>query len=208
MHTIPTVKNIVFDLGGVILPIEFSRTISALEEAGIADAGGQFNLGHANSIFKDYEEGLIDDETFIRKLQEQTGGQADAATLVKAWNALLLDFPAERIQLLEELGKRYQLYLFSNTNGIHHTDFHRKFSATYDKSFDDFFEKAWYSHLIKRRKPDVAAFEWILADGGLKAADTLFVDDALNNIEGAQAAGMHGFHIVPGISITDIDWNL
>jgi putative hydrolase of the HAD superfamily len=129
--------------------------------------------------------------------------------VISAWNAMLLDFPKERIDLLAELRKKYNLYLFSNTNAIHLAAFQKTFAETFNgASLDGEFTKAWYSHLIKLRKPDVEAYEFVISDGGLNPAETVFIDDALVNVEGARKAGLHGIHLEPGKTILDIDWNL
>jgi putative hydrolase of the HAD superfamily len=130
---------------------------------------------------------------------------ADEA-VIDAWNALLLKFPPERIALLEDLKTRYRLFLFSNTNAIHL----QKFSEIYRQSFpgklEDHFEKAYYSHEMGHRKPDLAGFSKIILENGLDPKQTLFVDDALMNVEGAIKAGLKGLYLPPGMFITDIRW--
>jgi HAD superfamily hydrolase (TIGR01509 family) len=201
------IKNIIFDLGGVILNLDTQRAEEAFVRMGAKDFRKYFALGHAAAFFKDYETGHIDDRQFIDSLKELTGTSAPDEEILGAWNALLLDFPPERIELLKKLSKRYRIFLFSNTNALHLTAFHQIYRDAFGEaagSLDDHFEKAYYSHLLGMRKPDKAPFEHILTENGLIAAETLFVDDALVNVEGAESAGMKGFYLKPGMTILDI----
>ncbi|NML20135.1 HAD family phosphatase [Pseudoflavitalea sp. G-6-1-2] len=202
------IKNIIFDLGGVLLNLDIPKTTAAFEHLGAPEFKNLFGLGRAESFLKAYEVGTINDDEFVSDLQKLTGGKS-RESVVEAWNAMLLDFPKERFELLQQLKERYRIYLFSNTNAIHLTAFSKTFSDTFNgASLDDEFTKAWYSHLIRMRKPDVAAYEYILKDAQLNAGETVFIDDALVNIEGARKAGLHGIHLEPGKTILDINWNL
>jgi HAD superfamily hydrolase (TIGR01509 family) len=199
------IKNIIFDLGGVILNLDNQRTEQAFVAMGAKDFRQYFALGHAASFFKDYETGHISDRQFIDSLKELTGTSAPDQVVVSAWNALLLDFPPERIELLKTLSERYRIFLFSNTNALHQSAFRQIYRDSFGSgSLDDHFEKAYYSHLLGLRKPDKASFEHILKENGLIASETLFVDDALVNVEGANAAGLRGFYLEPGMTIMDI----
>ena len=127
--------------------------------------------------------------------------------IMDAWDALLLNFPQERIRLLDVLKRKYRLFLFSNTNALHL----KKVQSIYRNEFgsgslEDHFEKTYYSHLIHLRKPDAASFEYIIRENNLDPAATMFVDDAQVNVDGANAAGLKGFYLAPGISITDLEW--
>jgi len=199
------IKNIIFDLGGVILPIDISRTTDTFRKLGIGNIDKLFAHGHADSFFKDYEEGKLDDQQFIDQIKKMIKNPVEDKVVIKAWNALLMDFPAERINFLNTLKLKYRIFLFSNTNGIHHKAFLKKYQLISDnENFDNLFEKAWYSHLIKMRKPDVRAFEFVINEGKIDAGETLFIDDALTNVEGAIQAGLQGVHLQPGKTILDL----
>jgi HAD superfamily hydrolase (TIGR01509 family) len=201
------IKNIIFDLGGVIINLDNQLTEDGFVSLGAKSFREYFGHGHAASFFKDYEAGKMDDREFIGALKELTGITASDAEIVRAWNALLLDFPPERIQLLKELGKRYRIFLFSNTNAMHLAALRQIYQDTFgDNGLDGHFEKAYYSHILGLRKPDPESYRQILLENGLKASETLFVDDALINIEGAKAAGLKGLFLEPGTSITDLKW--
>lgn len=201
------VRNIIFDLGGVLLNLDMHQTENAFTSLGVQNFKSLFALGHAASFFKEYEVGTIDDDQFITSLQNLAGIQADRQVVIAGWNAMLRDFPAERVELLQKLKSKYRLFLFSNTNAIHLQSLQQSFSNSYQGNLlDDLFEKTWYSHHINLRKPDLKAFEYVLQDAGLQAGETLFVDDAPVNVDGARAAGIQGYHLEPGKSVLDIPW--
>ena len=199
-----SVQNIIFDLGGVLLNLDVQRTRNAFIELGLTQIDEQFRIGHAESFFKQHETGSITDEEFIESARKLSKPGTTVQQVIKAWNVMLLDFPAERVKLLKELKKKYRVFLFSNTNAIHMEHFKNNFQKVYGYPMDDNFEIAWYSHLINKRKPDVAAFEYVIAKSGIQAADTLFIDDALVNVEGARQAGLQTVHITEGKTILDL----
>jgi len=199
------VKNIIFDLGGVLLNLDFAAAEKAFTEIGFEDFKDVFGGGHVTSFIKDYEVGTIDDDQFVKEIRNLAKKQNDDQLAIAAWNAMLLDFPKERIAFLKELKKKYRLFLFSNTNSIHLKSFRKTFSETFDKGvFDELFEKAYYSHEIKLRKPTKEAFEYVVRDAGLNAAETLFIDDMISNVEGAREAGLQAVQVTPGKSILDL----
>lgn len=201
------VKNIIFDLGGVLLNLDTGLTRKAFIELGVVNFDELFRIGYASSFFKDYEAGAITDEGFINSSLQLMPPGTSKEQVINAWNKMLLDFPEERVELLNNLKKTHRLFLFSNTNAIHLEAFQKSYFDAYGRSMEDHFEKAWYSHIINRRKPDVAAFEYVLRDSGLEAGNTLFIDDALVNVEGARAAGMQAIHLEPGKTIVDLRFN-
>lgn len=202
------VSNIIFDLGGVIMDIDVKQTTNAFTKMGMRNIGDYFGHGFAASFFKDHEMGKISDEAFIQKIREEI--KLENITdddVVNAWNALLLRFPPERISLLDGIRKKYRIFLYSNTNGIHHQRFMQIYRETFPgRGLNDHFEKAYYSHVLGHRKPDTTGFEAIVRENGLDSAETLFVDDALMNVEGAIKAGLKGLYLPPGMTINDIRW--
>ena len=202
------IKNIIFDLGGVILNLDNKRTEEAFGKLGVKDIRQYFGLGHADSFFKDYEVGKITDQQFVDSIRSMTGlSNVPDQAIIDGWNALLLDFPAERIQLLKELGQHYRIFLFSNTNALHLAALRKIYSQTFGSgTLDEHFERTYYSHLLGMRKPERESYEYILRENQLEGAETLFVDDAIVNIEGAELAGLKGLYLRPGISLLDFQW--
>ena len=201
------IKNIIFDLGGVIINLDNRLTEEAFTNLGVKDIRQYFGHGHAAAFFKEYEVGRITDQQFIDSVREMIGLDVSDQAIVEGWNALLLDFPAERIELLRQLKKSYRIFLFSNTNSLHLAALQQIYARSYGPgALDDHFEKTYYSHLLGMRKPDKESYEHILKENNLLGSETLFVDDAIINVEGAEAAGLKGLYLRPGISLLDFQW--
>jgi len=196
------VKNVLLDLGGVLLNLSFARTQSMFANLGLVDFDQHFTLMRYTPLFEELEVGALDQREFLGKFRQQTGLQAEDQQIIDAWNGMLLDFPVERIQWLSNLSDRYRVFLYSNTNAIHYDAFQEIFTKEHPgKAFDQYFEKAYYSHILGKRKPHADSFTYLLDDAGLNAAETLFIDDTLPNIEGAQAAGLQTIHLAGGLTV-------
>ena len=124
------IKNIIFDLGGVILDIDFKKMEDAFVGIGINNYKELFGLGHAASFFKDHEDGKISDDEFLENLAG-LANHTNPESVRKAYNALLVKFPQERINYLKQLRSKYRLFLLSNTNGIHLTEFQDQMNQQY-----------------------------------------------------------------------------
>ncbi|MFI5154716.1 MAG: HAD family hydrolase [Chitinophagales bacterium] len=204
---IGNIRNVIFDLGGVIINLDNKRTENAFAALGAKAFSSYFGHGFAASFFADYEVGKISDQEFVEAMKQMIGREIPDQTIMDAWNALLLDFPSANIELLAKLKDRYRLFLFSNTNSMHLDALRAIFNSQFPgRSLDNFFEKAYYSHILRMRKPDRASFEYIINENNLDPASTLFVDDAFINVEGANAAGLQGYFLEKGKSIVEIDW--
>jgi putative hydrolase of the HAD superfamily len=199
-----SIKNIIFDLGGVILNIDLRKTQEAFTALGVKNIDEVFRMGHIESFFKSYETGAINDAEFIASVQKLAGIQLAPEIVIEAWNALLIDFPKERINFLKKIRSKYRLFLLSNTSALHHSRFHEMFKQEFGGSLDDLFDKAYYSHIIKLHKPDTASYKLITDENRLNPGETLFIDDSAANVEGAERAGLKGLYLVPGKTILEL----
>ncbi|HTN08581.1 HAD family phosphatase [Agriterribacter sp.] len=200
------IENLIFDLGGVILTLDMPRAEQHFTALGVKDYNTLFRSGNVSSFFKAYEVGSITDAEFMEALRNLAGLPLTDKELVTAWNAMLGYFPEERIALLHRLKTKYRLFLFSNTNALHLTTFRKMYADAFNGNvFDDHFEKAYYSHTLGMRKPDKESYAYIIRENNLDPSKTVFIDDSILNIEGAEATGLKGIHIKPGMSILDID---
>jgi glucose-1-phosphatase len=192
------IKNVIFDLGGVLLDIDTTKTDAAFEQLGIKNFKNNYSLHKANSLFDDLESGKITEATFYDGIRNISQTQLTNAEIRDAWNALLLDFRIESLAFLQQISSKYKLYLLSNTNSIHLTAFNEIFKKSTGKdSLNSYFTKAYYSNIIGLRKPHASIYSFVLADADLTAAETLFIDDLVNNIEGAKALGIQTHHLLP-----------
>lgn len=198
-------QNIIFDLGGVIINLDESKTVDAFAQCShLSKAFIQEQILKFESYY-DFEKGLIIEAEFRQALRENFGVLASDGEIDGCMNAMLLDIPKTRIELLESLRSSHQLFLLSNTNEIHW----RRFNAilketTGESSIDVYFQKAYYSHQVNLRKPDPKIFQLVLEENNLNASETLFLDDNLDNLAGAQSLGISTVHIKNPAQLFDL----
>lgn len=198
------IKNVIFDLGGVILNIDFKKTEEAFQLLGLNNFLDHISQHHITDFFEKYETGMLTDAEFITGIQKLVGKPLEEEQIIAAWNALLLDFPPARIALLKRIKTKYRTFLLSNTNSIHHIEYRARLYRDEGVYIEDLFEKVYYSHTVKMRKPGADIFRLVLSDNNLKADETLFIDDTLANFPEAEKLGIHVYHLKPGTDITEI----
>ena len=199
-------EAIVFDLGGVILNIDYHLTRKAFEKLGVRNFDEMYSQSGADMLFRELETGKISEENFYNEMNKCTGLQLSSVEINGAWNAMLLNFREDSLQFLDLLKKKYKLFLLSNTNHIHIKEFNKIYTGKKrEKPFIDFFDKAYFSCEIGLRKPDAACYEWVLKEERLIPEKTIFVDDSIQNVEAAKLAGMQAVLLQPGKYIEDLD---
>jgi glucose-1-phosphatase len=199
------IKNIIFDLGGVLLDIDYQKTIDAFAQLGIPHFETMFSQFKADALFEKLETGQIAEEAFYMAIQQRTSAHLTHSEIEAAWNALILDFRTESLQVLDRLSKTHQLFLLSNTNHIHQRYFKELFRRQTGKpSLDAYFVKAWYSNEVGLRKPNADIYEYALQDGHLQPGKTVFIDDTLLNVEAARKLGIQSHHLLPGEKIENL----
>ena len=190
------IKNIIFDLGGVILDIDESIVYKELEKMGINIT----ELAHSKEfvdILSKFDIGVYTAPTFRKKIKAFLGQEKMTDQKFDSlWNAMLLDIPRERIEAIEQVKKHYKIFLMSNSNEIHYDLYVRDLQLRFGyNEFDELFNKSYFSFDIHLEKPDPRFFELILDHEGLLPEETLFIDDSPRNIEAAQALGIRTYHI-------------
>ncbi len=190
------IKNIIFDLGGVILNIDYHLTINAFKELGIKNFASLFTQAQQIGVFDSMDKGLITPQEFRNAIRDISGMPLTHGQIDGAWNAMLLDFPVSRLELLGRVKNHYRTFLLSNTNAIHIEDYNKILFNTFGvQNLSVFFEREYYSHLIHMRKPDAEVFELILNENKLKPEETLFIDDSIQHVEGAKQLGIKAYHL-------------
>ena len=183
-------KNILFDLGGVLYHIDYELTIKAFKKLGIKNFQEHFSQQQQNNLFDQLETGKISNTDFIKEMKVLLPN-CTKEEIINAWNGLLIGIPKENIQLLKDLSKQYRLFLISNTNLIHINQINKLLYEDYNlKSLDPLFDKIYLSHQIGMRKPNRETFEWVLKDAGILAHETLFIEDSIQHIKGANKVGI------------------
>jgi glucose-1-phosphatase len=199
------IKNLLFDLGGVLLNIDYNKTAGAFKKLGVAQFDEMYSQAGANILFESLETGKISEPDFYTDIRQYCNPSVTQQQIEAAWNAILVNFRKDSLACLEELAKKYNLYLLSNTNSIHFTAFHKMFREETGKAdMDDYFIKSYYSHKIHMRKPYTDTYHFVMNDAGITAAETLFIDDSIVNIEGAEKAGLKVHHLKTDQKIEDI----
>jgi FMN phosphatase YigB (HAD superfamily) len=196
------IKNLLFDLGGVLLNIDYHKTADAFKQLGVTQFDDLYSQAGANELFEALETGHITEEYFYTSLQTYCQPNTSQQQIEAAWNAMLLDFRPDSLRWLTAQKEQYNCYLLSNTNSIHLKAFGKIFEKEMGQpALDDYFIKAYYSHTIQQRKPYPETYQFVLNDAGLLAQETLFIDDSINNIEGAKKAGLQVHHLLHGTKI-------
>ncbi len=192
-----TIKNIIFDLGGVLLKIDAQQTIRSFRNLGMPDLIKPGGWGYNHQVFLDMEAGKLTENEFRTGIRELLPQPTNDQAIDKAWCAMILEYFPERIDLVRKLAIEHQVYLFSNTNSIHVRHFHQLFEDAFAHSLSDLFVKDYYSNEMGIRKPAVESFEYVLNDARLNAQETLFVDDSNENVESAKKTGMSTIWLTP-----------
>ena len=190
------IKNIIFDLGGVILDIDETIVYKELEKMGISTS----ELAQSKEfidIMSKFDTGIYTAPTFRKKTKTLLGQEKMTDQRFDAiWNAMLLDIPRERIEAIEKVKKHYKIFLMSNSNVIHYDLYVRDLQLRFGyHEFDELFNKSYFSFAEHLEKPDPRFFELILDHEGLLPEETLFIDDTAANIEVAKSLGIKTYHI-------------
>jgi HAD superfamily hydrolase (TIGR01509 family) len=196
------IKHIIFDLGGVLINLNYQLTEQAFIETGIENFSVLYSQLQQSSLFDKWEMGLITRVEFISSLQQAAAVPVTEAQITNAWNAMLLDFPVRRLQILQQLSLYYNLFLLSNTNEIHEEAFNKILMDAHGiPNIGVFFDKVYLSHRIGLRKPSKEIFERVLNDNGLKPEETLFIDDSPQHIATAKELGIQTIFLEKGMTI-------
>jgi len=204
MEMLNGIRNIIFDLGGVLLNIDPKKTIEAFGKLGMEQLVGDKGLSYDHDIFYQMEQGQITPDEFRKGVIELLPNRVSFQEIDAAWTAMLLDFPAIRVKLVKNLRKDFKIYLFSNTNAIHVEKFHAIFRNQHEFEVSTLFDKDFYSNEIGYRKPSPESYQEIIRLSGINPEESLFIDDSLQNVESAIASGLKGYWLEPGQKVEEI----
>ena len=198
------IKNIVFDLGGVLVDLDFKNAINGLQQAGFANVKEQLQAFDQDGIFQKFELGEINADEFRTAIRENSTVTLTDEEVDTLWNSMLLEVPRKKLELILELRGKYMVYLLSNTNSIH-------WDYVYNNAFNyrgfrvnDYFEETFLSFEMHLAKPDKAIFEKVLHEANLLPEETLFIDDSEANCKAAEELGIHAHHYHIGEDLSKI----
>ncbi|MBR4923878.1 MAG: HAD family phosphatase [Bacteroidaceae bacterium] len=198
------IKNIVFDLGGVLVDLDFKNAINGLQQAGFANVKEQLQAFDQDGIFQKFELGEINADEFRTAIRENSTVTLTDEEVDTLWNSMLLEVPRKKLELILELRGKYMVYLLSNTNSIH-WDYVCNNAFNY-RGFrvNDYFEETFLSFEMHLAKPDKAIFEKVLHEANLLPEETLFIDDSEANCKAAEELGIHAHHYHIGEDLSKI----
>lgn len=196
------VKHIIFDLGGVLLNIDYHLTEQAFVDLGVKNFPDMYSQLRQTSLFDDFETGRVSEDEFVELLLNVAEINISKHDVVAAWNAMLLDFPTRRLQILQQLRMYYDMVLLSNTNETHEAAFNKILMDSHTiPNIAAFFDRIYLSHRVGMRKPNAEIFLRILQDCNFTPEHTLFIDDSPQHIEGAKQLGIQTIWLEKGMTI-------
>ncbi|HWY10825.1 MAG TPA: HAD family phosphatase [Bacteroidia bacterium] len=199
------IQNVIFDLGGVIINLDATRTISAFNRISQIPFQNIYTQAKQDEIFSLLDTGKISTLDFLNEVKRQIRYTGPIEDLLAAWNAMLLDVPEERLEALVEMKHNYNTYLLSNTCEPHIEAFEMELENEHGiKNFDDYFDKVYYSCRIGMRKPDKEIFEFVLNQNKLKPEETIFIDDSPQHVKAAGELGINAYLLQKNMSVNDL----
>lgn len=188
------IKNIIFDFGDIFINLDKQAPLLEMAKFGFTELTPELD-----TIFKEYEMGLLETDAFIDKLQA-IFTNATKQQIKDAWNSIILDFPEERLKFIEKLksDNQYRLFLLSNTNDLHIEKVKESMGMERFNRFKNCFEVFYLSQEMKMRKPNTDIYEFVLKENNLIAEETFFLDDTKENTDSASKLDIHCWNLQVG----------
>ncbi|NQX84461.1 MAG: HAD family phosphatase [Flavobacteriaceae bacterium] len=188
------IKTIIFDFGDVFINLDKLAIEREIRALGVPE----ITLNMLNKALE-YEKGLINSKAFVTYFTDKFPN-IEAERFIKAWNAIILDFPEYRLKFIEKLAKanKYKLILLSNTNTFHIEQVIENMTLKRYNRFKACFDLFYLSHEIHLSKPDTKIYEFVLDENNLIAKECLFIDDTKENTDAAAALGINVWNLRPG----------
>lgn len=198
------IKNIIFDWGGVLIDVTMDKFMEECNSVGIRFKENEITGTHKSGFFLEYEIGKVSDDELRNELRRRANRDITDYELDRIWNTMIEKIPEEKLELLYELRNKYNLYILSNTNGIHWDNVAPEVFKYRGLGINDFFKKVFLSYKMHLAKPDKEIYLKALDEAGIKAEETLFIDDSPVNCSAAQSVGIKAVHYIPGEDLTKI----
>lgn len=186
------IETIIFDFGDVFINLKKSKLEKKLKKIGLTEWNEDLK-----NLNEGYETGKYRESEFFLGIQKYTP-ETELYLIRRAWNSIIGDFPKNRLEFLETIVPKYKLFLLSNTDSTHIDVVERELGKDFFNRFVSCFEKVYFSFEVGMRKPNEEIFKFVLEENKLNPKTTLFVDDNLDNIEGAKKVGLQTWHLQVG----------
>ena len=195
------IEVVVFDLGNVIIPVDFEKTVESFISLGGKKASELYHCAGQTHLFEELERGEVSREEFLDRVRPELNYASDTE-IVEAWNAMLFHIDHSIFEYLNKLRPRFKTYVLSNINTYHAEWVDQAMrSALSEQDISQYFDHVFYSHEIGHRKPEYGAWQTIIEQEGVDPKKTLFIDDKDENIKAAKALGFHGLQWNPSSDI-------
>lgn len=204
MATIPGIKNLLFDQGGVIVDIERDRCLKQLRMLGMKHPENLVGLYKQDGPFFALENGDITLDEFHEALRPYMPGGVTDEQMDQAFSSFIVGIPLHRLQALRELRKRYKTFILSNTNPLMFEGVIAQNFAQEGLDVNAYFDGITVSYLAHSNKPSREIFDYAVATMGIVPNETLFFDDAQVNLDAAAKLGFKTALVEPGCEFIDI----
>lgn len=199
------IKNIIFDLGAVIINIDPERSRKSLDNISGGNYENDMKELMEGNFFEQYEKGEISTNDFVNTLAEALMQNASESEIKRIWNMTLLDIPKARVDILTRAKKDYNTFLLSNTNDLHIEAIYKMLEEEYNMpNLDSLFDKVYLSYELGLRKPEPEIFRKVLNDNNLKPEETLFIDDSEEHTTAAERLGIRVYHLTSEENLEDL----
>lgn len=198
------IKNVVFDLGGVLINLDFDNCLNAFRKAGFQDIEKQVCQFRGKGLFSRFEQGEISPEEFRHTLRKKAGKPLTDSKIDEMWNLMLIGIPREKLDLLLELREHYMVYLLSNTNPIHWNYACEQMFSYRGFRVNDFFEDTFLSFEMHKAKPEKEIYEQMMIEANIVPEETFFIDDSEVNCQAAAELGIQPYHYHIGEDLSSL----
>ena len=198
------IKNVVFDLGGVLINLDFDNCLNAFRKAGFRDIEKQACQFRGKSFFSQFELGEISPEEFRKAIRKEVSEALSDHEIDDMWNLMLLDIPREKLDLLLKLREHYMVYLLSNTNRIHWDYACEQMFCYRGFRVNDFFEDIFLSFEMHKAKPEKDIYEQMMKEANILPEETFFIDDSAINCQAAISLGIQSYHYHIGEDLSSL----
>lgn len=199
------IKNLLFDLGGVIMDLDRNRCVEAFNALGMRDADDFLGVYGQKGDFLALERGEIDAAEFRRRIRPLFDRPVTDAEIDAAFNRFLIGIPRHRLEALRRLRSQgYGIYLLSNTNPIMMEGFIAEQFRQEGLEMKDYFDGEVCSYKAKCYKPEAEIFDYTCRTCGIEPGETLFFDDSQANVDAARALGFNAVLVAPGTEFADM----
>jgi glucose-1-phosphatase len=186
----PDIQALLFDLGGVIIQIDWNRVFQQWARCSPLSAREMGDRFQMDTAYEQHERGQLSASQYFSYLRNVVEFKGSDESFLKSWNAVFVREVKDVVDLLPCLKSKVPIYLLTNSNPTHEAFWRDAYSHTINLFTDTF-----VSSTLGHRKPDQAAFDAVARKTGVALRSILFFDDTIENVEGAKAAGLRAVHV-------------